>query len=290
MSAASGCRLPIARGLRTWYLALRDQPWTSPAAGSHCARRRHPVRAVQPPCLRGDAAAIRGPGGRTAGSGDPAGPGGTPHRGYLACPGGGSRRRLGLPVPRRRPVRATGGTPLRPGTAAVRPLRQGVHRRTPRAPAVSRVARGGTALRGGRRRLRLGRRPPPGTPAAAQPHLRTTRAWLYRSPQRWSRPPRHLSWSLRTYPAPAGVGGHRGRTTAGAGVRRVRRRRGGAGRSAAGQLLGLQSHRPVRTEAALQRRGHRRRPGGRVQGHGARTARGRDRGDPGHGIQPFPRG
>ena len=76
----------------------------------------------------------------------------------------------------------------------------------------------------------------------------------------------------------------------GAAARAPHRRRAAPGLAGPQQLLGLQLHRLPRPPRALLGHREHRRAGARVQGHGEGPAPGRDRGDPGRGLQPHRRG
>ncbi len=138
--------------------------------------------------------------------------------------------------------------------------------------------------------LRLGRRPP-------RPTRRCTRRSSTRCTSRASRPPPDIPEQLRgTYAGlahPAAIDyltvarRHRGRAAAGPPVRARRP----PGRAGPAQLLGLQLDRLLRpAQRATRRRARPGRAGHRVQGDGARAARGRHRGDPRRRLQPHRRG
>ena len=214
---------------------------------------------------------------------------------------------LRLPGPRSlRPAR---GSPLQPGQAADRPLRQGdrghgrlgprrqraalcAHgtRRRRRPGARRRGRRRGDAQVGGdRRRLRVGGRPAAAGPVRRHGDLRDPRQGLHDEPP-------GVREDLRGHLRRAGLRAgdrlsrrprrHRGR----AAPRPPHLRRVVPGRAGPAQLLGLQHDRLLR--AALRVRRHRppRRAGARVQGHGQGAAPGRDRGDPRRRLQPHRRG
>ena len=138
--------------------------------------------------------------------------------------------------------------------------------------------------------LRLGGRPAAADALARDRHLRGAREGLHeaarerpRGPARHLRRPR-LGGGARTYLTSLGV------TAVELLPDPPHRRRAGARRQGADELLGLQLDRLPRAARGL--RGDRldRRPGARVQGHGQGAAPRRDRGDPRRRLQPHRRG
>ncbi len=100
--------------------------------------------------------------------------------------------------------------------------------------------------------------------------------------------PRHVRRGRTSgdHRASEGVGCQRNRADAGAPLRQ----RLDADRQGVDQLLGLQHHRIPGAGRQIQLQPQPRRAGAGVQGHGARPARGRHRGDPRRRLQPHRRG